>query len=48
MTATPSLDALRAATAELQAAGIENAATDARRLLAHAMQVDPGPADPCS
>lgn len=34
-------DALRAATAELQAAGIENAAGDARRLLAHAMQVTP-------
>lgn len=34
-------EAVRAATKELQAAGIENAATDARHLVAHAMQVSP-------
>jgi len=32
-------DALRAATTDLAAAGIDNAAGDARRLVAHAMQV---------
>jgi release factor glutamine methyltransferase len=34
-------DALTAATRELSAAGLENFATDARRLLAHALQIAP-------
>ena len=38
---TPAHEALRAATDRLAAAGVEGAARDARRLLAHALGVDP-------